>query len=222
MKKLSLLAFLFLTLTVSPSAASGQWENKGDYFFLAKTQENFPATGAGSNSFASRFLSYEGVDFLVKAPDDRRDYGRIDLTGNKIFSIPIPAGSRIEELHLLAGGGYGNSYKDDPILKLYGENYYYSTITATFAYEDGSFQSLSVPVFWDWFHLGTREWARSGARIKGLGDNPVRPKCSMYHITFDNPAPGKALRSILISDSWLENFPFSDIFAVTVKSQDKF
>jgi hypothetical protein len=36
----------------------------------------------------------------------------------------------------------------------------------------------------------------------------------------NNPSPAKPLRNILVSDSWLSDIPFSDIFALTLKSGD--
>jgi len=209
-------------LPAALSWAAQTWEREGNYHFLAKnSKDHFSAKGAGPNKFPGKYLTYDKIKFLVRAPANREDYGRLDLCGNKNFSIPVPAGSRVDEVHFLAGGSYGNNYNDDPLLKLYGENYYYSVISVLFVYEDGSFRSLSVPVFWDWFHLGRREWSGDGAKIKGLGNNPVRKDCSMYHLSFNNPYPEKPLRSILVSDSWLRDFPFSDVFALTVKSGDK-
>jgi len=201
--------------------ATGAWEKEDGYYFLTKnSRAYFSAKGPGSNTFASKYLVYDKIKFLVKAPADWTDYGRLDLSANKLFPVPIPIGARVEEVHLLAGGSYSNSYKDDPLLKLYGDNYYYSVINVLFAYEDGSFESLSVPVFWDWFHLGPREWSKAGAKIKGLGENPVRKNCSFYHLSFANPYADKPLKAILISDSWLGDMPFSDIFALTLKSRD--
>jgi hypothetical protein len=201
--------------------AADPWEKEGNYYFLTKnTRDYFSAQGPGENKFASKYSTYDGIKFLVKGPDSWTDYGRLDLSGNKLFSVPIPGKFKVDEVHFLAGGSYSNSYKEDPLLKLYGDNYYYSVITVLFAYEDGSCVSLSVPVFWDWFHLGTREWAKEGAEIKGLGDNPVRKDCSLYHISFNNPNPAKPLRNIWVSDSWLRDMPFSDIFALTLKSSD--
>ena len=216
-----LCAILIAIMPVAASWADVAWEKEGDYYFLTKdNREYFSAPGAGPNKFVAKYLTYEGIDFLVKGASDWQDYGRLDLRGNNIFSVPIRAGMRVGEVHFLAGGSYSNSYKDDPLLKLYGDNYYYSVITVAFAYQDGGFRHLSVPVFWDWFHLGQREWSRDGARIKGLGINPVRKDCSMYHLSFANPRPEQPLRNILASDSWLSDMPFSDVFAVTLKSGD--
>lgn len=168
-------------------------------------------------------MTFDKIPFLVKGPDDWKDYGRLNLEGNNIFSLPLKQGSKIEEIHLLAGGSFGNSYKHDLLLGLYGENYYYGNLTVLFVYEDGTFKQLSVPIFWDWFHLPLGgEWKKDGARIKSLGNNPVRKNCAIYHVTFSNPRPSEAVKAILLSDNWLEDIPFSDIFAVTVKSKDSF
>lgn len=221
MKKILCVVLAAVLFPVLVSWAADTWEKEGSYYFLAKnSRDYFSARGPGPNKFAGKYLTYDGIAFLVKGPSNWEDYGRLDLSGNKCFSVPIRPGAKVDEVHLLAGGSYSNSYKEDPLLKLYGDNYYYSVITVLFAYEDGSFKSLSVPMFWDWFHLGTREWSREGARIKGLGDNPVRKDCSLYHLSFVNPSPAKPLRDILISDSWLSDMPFSDIFALTLKSSD--
>ena len=209
---------VFLPVAVSQA---GQWEKKGGLYLLTKdTRQDFSAPGAGSNTFASKYLTYDGVDFLVKGAAEWQDYGRLDLRGNNLFSVPITTGSKVDEVHLLAGGSYSNSYKEDPLLKLYGDNYYYAVLTVLFAYEDGGFRALSVPVFWDWFHLGHREWSKDGASIRGLGNNPVRNNCSLYHISFVNPRPAQPLKAILISDSWLSDMPFSDVFAVTLKAKE--
>jgi len=212
------MAVFFPALTLR---AADIWEKEGSYYFLTKnSREYFSAKGAGANNFTSKYLTYDGINFLVKGPDIWGDYGRLDLSGNNLFSIPIPHGFKVDEIHFLAGGSYSNSYKEDPLLRLYGENYYYSVITVLFVYEDGSFKFLSVPMFWDWFHLGHREWSKEGAKIKGLGNNPVRKDCSFYHLSFNNPSPDKPLLNILVSDSWLRDVPFSDIFALTLKSRD--
>jgi hypothetical protein len=129
-------------------------------------------------------------------------------------------GTRVEQLDLLAGGNYSNSYEHDSLMRLYGDKYFYATLTAIFVYADGSYKEESVPVFWDWFHLGLGEWSKDGAKIKSLGDNPVRKDCSMFHITFINPCATEPMENILITDSWISDRPFSDIFAVTLKSSD--
>jgi hypothetical protein len=212
-----LLAVLFPALAWAADA----WEKKGEYCYLTKnSRDYFSAKGPGPNKFPGKYLKYDGIDFLVKGPDSWDDYGRLDLSGNTLFSVPMPDGFRVDEVHLLAGGNYSNSYKEDPLLKLYGDNYYYSVITVLFCYKDGSVKSLSVPMFWDWFHLGRREWSGGGAKVHGLGDNPVRKDCSLYHLSFNNPDPAKPLRHIFVDDSWLSDVPFSDIFALTLRSAD--
>jgi hypothetical protein len=103
---------------------------------------------------------------------------------------------------------------------MYGENYYYAVLTVTFVYQDGTYKILSAPVFWDWFHLPSVAWAKDGVRSKAVGINPVRPNCTMYHISFANPKPAEVVKDILVSDSWLREQPFSDVFALTVRSSD--
>jgi hypothetical protein len=219
MNLLSLLAFF--TFISSAWASNTPWEKQSDFYFLSKaTKDYFSAPGAGGNQFTSKYLTYDKIDFWVKGLDVWKDYGRINLEGNNQFAIPIKPGTKVEEVHLLAGGNYGNSYKHDLLLGLYGENYYYGTIQMLFAYQDGIYKEISVPIFWDWFHLGTGEWSRNGGKIRSVGINPVRGNCNLYHITFINPRPQEPLKDILISDSWVEDFPFSDIFAVTLKSAD--
>ncbi len=212
---------LMVLVPVAVSWAGGQWEREGHFYFLIKnTRESFSARGAGANKFPSKYVTYDGIDFLVRGADDWKDYGRLNLEGNNLFSLPIHSGMTVEELHFLAGGNFGNSYKQDALLSLYGDNYYYGTINVLFAYQDGTYKALSVPIFWDWFHLGPGEWSRDGAKIRSIGNNPVRKNCQMYHISFSNPQPTKPIKDILISDSWLGGMPFSDIFAVTLKSND--
>jgi len=223
MKKILGIILVALLFPASVTWAAETWEKEGNAYYLSKNSRSyFSAKAPGSNTFASKYLRYDGVTFLVKGPSDWEDYGRLDLSGNNLFPVPIPRGVKVEEVHLLSGGSYSNSYKDDPLLSLYGDNYYYSVITVLFAYEDGSFQTLSAPVFWDWFHLGRGEWAKGGAKVKSLGDNPVRKDCNFYHLSFKNPNPLKPLRSISIGDSWLSDVPFSDVFALTLKSGDTF
>ena len=223
-KRLLKNAFWFMLMVLSPATiswAAGQWEKAGDFYYLAKdTGDNFSGRSSGANKFSSKYLTYEGIDFLARAPDSRRDYGRLDLEGNNLFSVPIRPGMKIDSLHFLAGGNVGNSYINDAALRLYGDNYYYAVLTVIFAYQDGVYKSLSVPVFWDWFHLGSGEWSRNGARIKALGTNPVRKDCTMYHVSFANPRPAEPLKDILVMDSWLSDQPFSEVFAVTLKSPD--
>lgn len=216
------LGVLLITIFFAPSLwAAGNWERQGDFYFLTKdNRDNFSAIGAGPNKFASKYLKYEGVDFLAGGAAGWSDYGRLNLEGNNFFAVPIRFGMKVDEVHLLAGGNYGNSYEHDKLLRLYGENYYYSVITVNFIYQDNSCKILSVPVFWDWFHLGSAEWSNDGARIKYFPENPVRKDRNICHISFLNPKALQPLKDMLISDSWLSDRPFSDIFALTLKSPD--
>jgi len=201
--------------------AAGLWERKDSSYFLTKnTRESFNLVGAGENKFASKYLRYDGIDFLVRGADSWKDYGRLNLEGNNIFFIPIRAGMKVDEVHFLAGGNYSNSYEHDALMHLYGDKYFYGVITIIFVYQDGVYKELSVPVFWDWFRITPGTWSKDGARIKSLGENPVRKDCNMFHITFVNPRPMEPLKDILVTDSWMDDRPFSDIFAVTLKSSD--
>ena len=200
---------------------AGNWEKQADYYFLTKNnRDNFSLTGAGPNKFTHKYLKYDGVDFLVQGPDSWKDYGRLNLEGNNMFSLPIRAGMKVAQVHLLTGGNYSNSYEHDGLMRLYGDKYFYATLSVIFVYQDGAYKEQSVPVFWDWFHLGPGEWAKDGARIKSLGQNPVRKDCSMFHLSFTNPRPSEPLKDILIMDSWIGDRPFSDVFALTLKSSD--
>lgn len=220
MKKILVIVFVFLLFTAS-FAVSAPWERQGNLYFLTKnTKDFFNARGAGENKFSSKYLTYDKVDFLVRGNSSWNDYGRINLEGNNLFSIPIQVGSTIQEIHFLAGGNFSNSYKNDLLLSLYGENYYYGTVNVIFLYQDGTYKSLSVPVFWDWFHLPLAEWSKDGAKIRNIGNNPVRRNCTIYHMTFVNPMPNQPLKDILVNDSWVSDIPYSDIFAITVKSKD--
>ena len=68
-------------------ALAGQWEKQGEYYFLAKDdRSSFSAAGLGANKFTSKYLRYDGIDFLVRGADNWQDYGRLDLTGNKMFA----------------------------------------------------------------------------------------------------------------------------------------
>ncbi len=219
MKKV-LLTTLIVLFSLTLSWAQN-WEKQGDYYFLTKnTRDNFSLVGAGPNKFASKFLKYDGIDFLVVGASDWQDYGRLNLEYDNIFSLPIKSGVKVDEVHLLAGGNYSNSYEHDALMRLYGDKYFYATLSIIFIYEDGVYQQLSVPVFWDWFHIGPGTWLKGKARIKSLGENPVRKDCNFYHISFINPNPEKLLNNILITDSWISDRPFSDVFAVTLKTAD--
>lgn len=223
MKKLLKINLCMVAMILFPLALSWawNWQKEGNYYFLTKyTRDNFSRTGAGPNKFVSKYLKYDGVDFLVRGDGGWQDYGRLNLEGNSMFSVPIRTGMKVEQVHLLAGGNYSNSYEHDRLMRLYGDKYFYATLSVIFAYSDGSYQEQSVPVFWDWFHLGLGEWAKDGARIKSLGENPVRKNCSMFHISFTNPKAQVPVKNILLMDSWIGDRPFSDVFAVTVKSTD--
>lgn len=197
------------------------WEKQGEYYYLTKhTREYFSLPGAGPNKFSAKYLRYNGIDFLAGAPSDWEDYGRLNLEKNKLFALPIQPGLKVESVYLLAGGNYSNSYEHDPLLRLYGDKYFYATLSAIFVYADGSYREESVPVFWDWFKLGPGEWSSQGARIRSLGENPVRPNCWMFWIVFLNPQPLVPVKDILITDSWIGERPFSDVFALTLKSGD--
>jgi hypothetical protein len=214
-------AALMILFPLAASWAAGLWETQGNSYFLTKnTRECFSAPAAGANKFTSRYLTYEGVDFLVRGADGWEDYGRLDLQDDHLFSVPIRPGMKVDTVHFLAGGNFGNSYEHDRLLRLYGSNYYYSVVSVIFAYQDGTYRALSVPVFWDWFHLKPIEWSKDGARIKYIGTNPVRKDCSIYHMSFANPRPSQPVKDILVTDSWISDRPFSEIFAVTITSAD--
>ncbi|MDD5129808.1 MAG: hypothetical protein PHS66_01985 [Candidatus Omnitrophica bacterium] len=215
--------FLAVVMVLSSLVSSWaqDWEKQGDYYYLTKNnRDSFSLPGAGPNKFASKYLQYDGIDFLVRGAGDWQDYGRLNLEYDNIFSVPIRHGMKVDELHLLAGGNYSNSYEHDGLMRLYGDKYFYATLTVIFVYEDGAYQELSVPVFWDWFHIGPGSWGKNGAKIKSLGENPVRKDCNMFQVSFVNPRPAEALKDILITDSWISDRPFSDVFAVTLKSTD--
>ena len=214
------LCIIVLVLLPLAAWASEGWERKDNFYYLAKNRENFALEGAGPNIFASKYLQYDGVDFLVSGPGDWKDYGRLNLEKNNMFSLPIKQGAKVDEVHFLAGGNYSNSYEHDSLMRLFGDKYFYATLSVIFVYEDGVYQELSVPVFWDWFSIGIGTWSKNGATIKSLGENLVREKCSIFHISFVNPRPDQPIKNILVTDSWLDDRPFSDIFAVTLKSSD--
>ena len=215
--------FCMVVMIFLPVALSwaGNWEKQGDYYFLTKNnRDNFSLVGAGPNKFAHKYLKYDGVNFLVRGASDWQDYGRLNLEYDNLFSLPIRSGMKIDELHLLAGGNYSNSYEHDSVMRLYGDKYFYATLTVIFVYQDGVYKELSVPVFWDWFHIGSGAWSKNGTRVESLGENPVRKNCNMFHISFVNPRPLEPVKNILVTDSWIGNRPFSDVFAVTLKSSD--
>ncbi len=221
MRKILFVSIMVLIFMPMARAAT-VWEEQGDFYYLTKnSREHFSAVAAGGNKFSSKYLSFDGVDFLVRAAESWKDYGRLDLEGNKLFSLPIRPGMKVDEVHFLAGGNVGNSYKKDGLLRLYGDNYFYAVITVIWAYQDNSYKSLSVPVFWDWFHLGMGEWSGEGAGIKSLGNNPARKDCTMFHLSFINPRPAEPVKDILVTDSWVRDYPFSEIFAVSLRSSDK-
>lgn len=224
MKKTAKKIICTISILIFPlclSWAGPNWEKQGDFYYLTKnTRDFFSAPAAGANKFSSKYLTCDGVGFLVRGVNDWNDYGRLNLDGNNIFSFPLRPGMKVEEVHFLSGGNFGNSYEHDRLLSLYGDKYFYAVVSVIFAYQDGQYQSLSVPVFWDWFHLGPGEWSKGGAKIKYLGNNPVRRDCSIYHLTFVNPRPQEPVKDILVTDSWLGDRPYSDIFSVTLKSSD--
>ncbi len=213
---------LIVFFPVSASFAAEQWEKQGHFYYLAKnTRESFGAKGAGANKFTGKYLTVDGISFLVKGADTWKDYGRLDLEGDNLFNVPIRSGMKVDELHFLAGGNFGNDYEHDKLLHLYGDNYYYATITVIFAYQDGTYKEVSLPIFWDWFHLISAEWSKDGAKIKYVGANPVRKDCGIYHISIVNPRASEPVKDILVTDSWLSDIPYSEIFSLTLKSSDK-
>lgn len=218
MKKIFCFAIVMLLPVLS---WAGNWEKQGDFYYLTKeTRDNFSLEGAGPNKFAHKYLKYDGVDFLVAGAVDWKDYGRLNLEYDNQFSIPIRSGMKIDEVHMLAGGNYSNSYEHDGLMRLYGDKYFYATLSIIFVYEDGTYKELSVPVYWDWFKITHGAWSKAGAMIKSLGENPVRKVCFMYHISFINPKPLVPVKNMLIMDSWIGDRPFSDVFALTLKSTD--
>ena len=214
-------ACFLMVLMLTCACWAEDWEKEGQYYFLTKNnRDNFSLEGAGPNEFSHKYQKYGGINFLVRGPNDWHDYGRLNLEFDNIFSVPVKSGVKVEEVHLLAGGNYSNSYEHDKLMRLFGEKYFYATLSVIFIYEDGTYKELSVPVFWDWFHIGPGAWDKGGSKIKSLGENPVRKGCNMYLVSFINPKPLVALKSILITDSWIDSRPFSDVFALTLKTAD--
>jgi len=69
MKKIAC-AVLIALLPMAASWATGAWETQGRYYFLTKnTRDYFSAPAAGANRFAGKYLTREGVDFLVRGAD---------------------------------------------------------------------------------------------------------------------------------------------------------
>ncbi|MFA6357522.1 MAG: hypothetical protein WCY09_02510 [Candidatus Omnitrophota bacterium] len=221
MKKV--LFIVVMVLFSTGVSLAGNWEKQDNYYYLTKdTRSNFSLEGAGPNKFASKYLKYSGVNFLVQGPANWVDYGRLNLEGNNIFSIPIKPDIRVDEVHFLLGGNYSNSYEHDSLMRLYGDKYFYAVLKVIFVYQDGVYKELSVPVFWDWFRINLGVWSKNGARIESLGENPVRKDCNIFHASFINPRPLEMVKDILVTDSWIDDRPFSDVFAVTLKSSDVF
>ena len=215
-----IICVIALVLISSVCWAAELWEKKDNSYYLTKNRDNFSLEGAGPNEFASKYLTYDGVDFLVRGASGWKDYGRLNLERSNMFSLPIRQGMKVDEVHFLAGGNYSNSYEHDGLMRLFGDKYFYATLSVIFIYQDDVYRELTVPVFWDWFSISPGIWSRNGAKIKSLGENPVREKCSMFHISFVNPRPEEAVKNILVTDSWIDDRPFSDVFAVTLKSSD--
>ena len=105
-----IICIIVLVLVPMVSWALERWEKKDNFYFLAKNRDNFALQGAGPNIFTGKYLKYDGVDFLVRGASDWKDYGRLDLEKNNMFSLPIKQGMKIDEIHFLAGGNYSNSY----------------------------------------------------------------------------------------------------------------
>ncbi len=123
-------------------------------------------------------------------------------------------------MHILTGGNIGNQYISDEILKKFGDSYFYTTFTLVFVYDDDTYQFLSAPVLWDWRASFLNQWKAEKVMVTYAGQNPVRQDAGIFHISFFNPEPAKNVKNILLSDGWLRDYPYSDIFAVTLKSQD--
>jgi hypothetical protein len=64
------------------------------------------------------------------------------------------------------------------------------------------------------------DWSKEGARIKYAGANPCRKDSIMFHASFANPRASAAVKAILVTDSWISDYPYSEIFALTLKSAD--
>ena len=79
MKKTLQKIFCLGLMVLFPVALSwaANWEHQGEYYFLTKNNRvNFSLVGAGPNKFESKYLKYNGVDFLVQGASDWLDYGQ--------------------------------------------------------------------------------------------------------------------------------------------------
>ncbi len=143
------------------------------------------------------------------------------------FSTPTvgqqESGAIVEEAHLLIGGNIGNVYLAETppeYAYLIGTGDEWGEIYVTFNYEDSTSETLSVSIPWDW-SSPPGDWTGTYAYRKYVGINPVRcSRCTMFEAGFINPNPTKKVISIRVSDDWVSWYPWSDVFALTVKSSD--
>lgn len=133
------------------------------------------------------------------------------------------SGAIVEEAHLLIGGNIGNVYGGEippEYAYLIGTQDLWGEIYVTFNYEDSTSETLSVSIPWDW--LPPSDWTGTYTYRKYVGRNPARcswcPQVTMFDAVFTNPNPTKKVVSIKVSDDWVGVYPWSDVFALTLKS----
>ncbi len=199
------------------------WEKEGDYYFLRKnTRDYFSGGSTEKRECATKYLTFNGIDFLVRDENKWDDCGKIELADNKICSLPVGDNKEIEELHLLIGGNIGNIYGNDEKLKQFGDSFFSSVVIAIFRYNDNTFKEASIPIFWDWASPSFDNWESNNARLIHLGKNILRKDgCSLYQASFTSLNNNKKMVNIILTDGWLSTYPSTDIVAVTIKSRDR-
>ncbi len=192
---------------------------------VQKTEYSFD--GTNWNQYIGQFtITNEGTTAVYYRSTDNA--GNVESTKTQTIKIDktpptITNGATVEEAHLLIGGNIGNVYLAETPSEyayLIGSGDEWGEIYVTFNYEDSTSETLSVSIPWDW-SSPPGDWTGTYAYRKYVGINPVRcSRCTMFEAGFINPNPAKKVMSIKVSDDWVSWYPWSDVFALTLKSAD--
>ncbi len=186
---------------------AGAWVDRGRWLLLEKDDGATFAAESPSAACLPEHVSYDGVPFLTKGAANRDGKQRKLALGSG-RSVSIPAGDRaVAAVHLLAGGTIGNTVNGGT-----------TVLAVTFLYADGSREEVTGEVTWDWSPATDADGAHFARRAIAGGD-PCRPErpVTLYRLRFENPDPSRQVRSLAFSDGWHDEYPSSNVIAVSVE-----
>lgn len=201
-------SFLSITSADMQPIDSSAWIKEGQYAFLEKNDTKYFNGPSPATACLPSYSSYNNIKYLTNGPANTDSQHRLDLAESKTVTIPV--GTTAGTIHMLASGNLGNTVNGGT-----------ADIILGIKYADDTYLELSGEINWNWAHANNKQ-TQYYKRIAIPGGD----KCSMsteresslYSLSFANPAPLKNISSITISDSWDVGYPYSNVIAMTLDS----